>query len=101
MLPGGEGVEALANRVLNQLSTHVTHRAINLMMFRQFRNQKHLTAETNASVVKSGLITSNIVSFATIANPPKEHPTNKRRQYIEKFHTEIVFCDCVALWGHQ
>ena len=38
---------------------------------RQLRNQKHLTAATNSSLVNSGLLPSTIGSFATIANPAK------------------------------
>ena len=37
---------------------------------RIFRNQNHLTAATNISLVNSGLLPSTIGSFATIANPP-------------------------------
>ena len=66
---------------------------------RQFRNQKHLTAATNASLVNSGLLPSNISSFATIANPTKGKPINKRRQFLDKVHMDIVFGDCVALGG--
>ena len=51
---------------------------------RKFRNKKHLTAETNASLVNSGLLLSTIGSFATIANPPKGKPIKKRRQLLEK-----------------
>ena len=67
---------------------------------RQFRNQKHLTAATNASLVNSGLLTSIIGSFATIANPDKRKPINKQRQFLDKFHMDIVFGECVALGGH-
>ena len=68
---------------------------------RQFRNQKHLTTETNASMVKSGILLSTIGSFATIANPPKGNTIKKRRQYLDKFHIYIVFGDCVALGGNR
>ena len=46
---------------------------------RQFRNQKHLTAATNASLVNSGLLPSTIGSFTKIANPEKGKPIKKRR----------------------
>ena len=67
----------------------------------QFRNQDHLTAETNASLVNSGIILSTIVSFATISNPSNVKPIKKRHQYLDKVHMDIVFCDCVALGGHR
>ena len=38
---------------------------------RQFRNQRHLTAENNACLVNSGLLLSTIGSFDTIVNLPK------------------------------
>ena len=68
---------------------------------RQFRNQKHLTAATNASLVKSGLLPSNISSFATITNPSKGKPIKKQRQFLDKFHMDTIFDECVALGGHQ
>ena len=68
---------------------------------RQFCNQKHLTAATNASLVNSVLLPSTFGSFSTIVNPPKGKPTKKRRQYLDKFHMEIVFGDCVVLGGHR
>ena len=68
--------------------------------YRQFCNQKHLTAATNASVVKSGILPSNIGSFSTIDNPPKGNPIKKQHQYLDKVHIYIVFGDCVALGGH-
>ena len=68
---------------------------------RQFSNQKHLTAETNASLVNSDLLPSTIVYFATIANPEKGKPIKKRRQFLNKFHMDIVFGDCVTLGGHR
>ena len=40
-----------------------------IFVCRQFRNQKHLTAATNASLVDSILLPYTIGSFATIANP--------------------------------
>ena len=64
---------------------------------RQFRNQKHLTAATNASLVNSGLLPSNIGFFVTIVNQAKGKPIKKRRQFLEKVHIEIVVGDCVAL----
>ena len=67
---------------------------------RHSRNQKHLTAATNASLVNSGLLPSTIGSFATIANPSKGNTIKKRRQYLDKVHMDIVFGDCVALGGH-
>ena len=67
---------------------------------RQFHNKKHLTAATNASLVKSGLLPSTIREFSTIANPNKGNPIKKRHHYLEKVYMEIVFGDCVALWGH-
>ena len=45
---------------------------------RQFHNQKHLTAATNAILVNSVLLLSTIGSFATIANPPKGKTIKKR-----------------------
>ena len=42
---------------------------------RQFRNQKHLTAATNASLVNSGILPSTIGSFYIIANPSEENPS--------------------------
>ena len=68
---------------------------------RQFRNQKHLTAATNASLVNSGLLPSTIGSFATIANPEKGKPIKKRRQFLYKVHVDIFFGDCVALGGYR
>ena len=68
---------------------------------RKFRNQKHLTAATNASLVNSGLLPYTIVSFVTIANPAKGKPINKWSQFLEKVHMGIVFGDCVALGGHH
>ena len=68
---------------------------------RQFRNQNHLTAATNSSLVNAGLLPSTIRSFATISNPPKGKTIKKRNQYLDKFHMDIVFVDCVALGGHQ
>ena len=68
---------------------------------RQFRNQKHLTAATNAILVNSGLLPSNIGSFTTIVDPPKVNPIKKRRQYIYKVNMDIVFGYCVALGGHR
>ena len=68
---------------------------------RQLFNQNHLSAATNASIFNSGLLPSTIVSFSNITNPPKVKTINKRRQYIEKFHMYIVFCDCVALGGNR
>ena len=68
---------------------------------RQFRNQKHITAETNASLVNLGLLPSNIGSFATIYNPPKGKPIKKRRQFLDKLHMEIVFGECVSLEGNR
>ena len=62
--------------------------------------KKYLTAETNASLVNSGLLLSNIGSFSAIANPPKGETINKIRQYLDKVHMDIVFGDCVALGGH-
>ena len=44
---------------------------------RQLRNQKHLTAATNASLVNSGLLPSIISYFATITNPAKGKPIKK------------------------
>ena len=67
----------------------------------QFRNQKHLTKATNASLVNSGLLPSTIGSFATISNTTKGKPTKKRRQFLDKVHMYIVFGDCVALGGHR
>ena len=69
--------------------------------FRQFRNQKHLTAATNASLLNSGIIPSTIVSFATISNPPKGKTIKKLRQYLDKVHMDIVSGDCVALGGYR
>ena len=66
---------------------------------RQFRNQKHLAAATNASLVKPGLIPSTIGSFATISNPPKGKTIKKRRQYLDKVHMDIIFGDCVDSGG--
>ena len=51
---------------------------------RKFRNEKHLTAETNASLVNSDILPSTIGSFATIANPTNGKTTKKRCQYLEK-----------------
>ena len=68
--------------------------------FRQFINQKHLTAATNASLVNSCLLPSTIGSFAAIVNTPKVKLIKKRRQFLYKFHMDIVFGDCVALGGH-
>ena len=67
---------------------------------RKLRNQKHLTTETNESLVNSGLLLSTIGSFATIANLPKGKTIKKRRQNLYKFHMDIVFGECVALEGH-
>ena len=67
---------------------------------RQFRNQKHLTAATSVSLVNSGLLPSTIGSFSTIKNPAKGKRIKKRRQFLDKVHMDIVFGDCVALWGH-
>ena len=68
---------------------------------RQFRNQKHLTVATNASIVNLGLLSSTIGSFDTISDPPKGKTIKKRRQYLEKFHMDIVSGDCVDLGGHR
>ena len=57
---------------------------------RKFRNQKHLTAATNASLVNSGLLPSTIGSFSTISNPYKGKPTKKRRQFLDKIHMDII-----------
>ena len=46
---------------------------------RQFRNQKHMTAATNASLVNSGLLPSTIGSFVTTVNQAKGKPIKKRR----------------------
>ena len=64
---------------------------------RQFPNQKHLPAATNASLANSGLLPSTIGSFPTITNPYKQKTITKRRQCLDKFHINIVFGDCVAL----
>ena len=68
---------------------------------KQSRNQKYLTAETNASLVNSDLLPITISSFANISNTTKVNPIKKRRQYTDKVHMDIVFGDCVALGGHQ
>ena len=68
---------------------------------RQFRNQKHITTATNASLVNSGLLPSNIGSFDKITNPPKEKPIKKRRQFLYKVHMDIVFGEFVALGEHR
>ena len=68
---------------------------------RKFRNQKHITAATNASLVKSGLLPSTIGSFATIGNPPKVKPIKKRRQFLYKVHMDIVLGDRVTLGGDR
>ena len=49
---------------------------------RKFRNQKHITAATNTSLVNSGLRLSTIGSFANIANPPKGNPIKKQLHYL-------------------
>ena len=46
----------------------------------QFRNQKHLIVTTNESLINSGLLSSTVGSFATIADPPKGKPIKKRRR---------------------
>ena len=66
-----------------------------------FRNQKHLTAATNSSLVDLGILPSTIGSFATIANPPKGEPIKNRLQYLEKFHMYIAFGDCLASRVHH
>ena len=48
-----------------------------IFICRKFRNQNHLTAATNASLVNSGLPPPTTVSIATIANPAKRKPINK------------------------
>ena len=50
--------------------------------------------------MNSGLLSSTIGYFATISNPSKGKTIKKRRQYLEKFHMDIVFDDCVPLGGH-
>ena len=67
----------------------------------QFQNKNHLTTATNASLLNSGLLISTIVFFITISNPPKVKPIKKRRQYLDKFHMNIVFGECVDLGGHR
>ena len=52
-------------------------------------------------MVKSGILPSTIGYFSTISNPTKGNSTKKRRQYLDKLHTDIVFGDCFALGGHQ
>ena len=69
--------------------------------YRKFRNQNHLTAATNASLLKSGLLPSTIGSFAIIANPPKGKRIKKRRQFLDKVRMDIIFDDCVALGGNR
>ena len=64
-----------------------------IFWYHQFWNQKYLTAETNTSLINSGLLLSNIGSFATISNPPKGKPINNRRWYLDKAHMKIVFGD--------
>ena len=68
---------------------------------RKFRNQKHLTAETNASIVSSCILPSSISSFATIKNPTKGKKNQKSTTVPQIFHMGIVFGDCVALGGNQ
>ena len=56
----------------------------------QFRNQKHLTAATNESLLNSGLLPSNIGSFATIANTPQR-----------KSHQEVTPVPRQIPYGHS
>ena len=71
-----------------------------IFVYYQFHNQKHLNMATNASIINSGLLLSTIASFGTILNTPKGEPIKKRRNYLDKVYTEILFGDCVALGGH-
>ena len=71
-----------------------------IFVCRKFYNQKHCTAATNASLVNSDLLLSTICSFSTVANPPKVNTTEKWRQYLDKVHMDILFGECVNLWGH-
>ena len=72
-----------------------------IFVCRQLRNQNHLTAATNASLVNLGLILSTIGSFATISNPPKGKTIKKRRQCLDKVSLNIVFGECIALGGNR
>ena len=53
---------------MTQFESLILHR---IFGFCKFRNQNHLTAVTNASLVNSGLLQYTIGSFATAANPPQ------------------------------
>ena len=65
---------------------------------RRFKNQQHLTsASDNARLIHTGELPPTIGDFATIVNPPKGKPLRKRRKFLDKFHMDIVFGDCVAL----
>lgn len=57
--------------------------------------------ETNANILKSGILPSTIGSFVTIPNPPKGGALNKRRKYLDKVNMDIVVCNYVYLGGHQ
>ena len=67
----------------------------------KFRNQNDLTAATNASLVKSGFLSSTIGSFATIDNNPKGNTIKKQRQFLYKVHMDIVFGECGTLGGNR
>ena len=49
------------------------------------------------SLVNSVILPSTIGYFTTIPNKPKRNTLKKRQKYLEKFHMDIVFGDCVVL----
>ena len=42
-----------------------------------------------------------MISFTTTPNPPKVNPVKKRQKYVDKFHMDIIFSECLALGGYR
>ena len=51
--------------------------------------------------MNSGLLPPTIGSFATIKNHSIRKTIKKQRQFLDKFHIDVVFGDCVALEGYR
>jgi hypothetical protein len=67
---------------------------------RRFKNQKHvIAASSNATLLKCGELPPTLGDFATINKPDKGKPLTQPCKYLDKFHMDIVFGDCLALGG--